>query len=99
MAYTDEVSQYLPEFAPTYKEEKAKITINQLLAHTSGIPSWSIRLIPEGSGQEQLAATIHRMSSLALDTQPGSAYQYATVNYDILAAIIERVTGGVIRIM
>ncbi|MBP2110580.1 serine hydrolase domain-containing protein [Paenibacillus silagei] len=93
LAYTDDVSQYLPEFAPTYKGDKVKITINQLLAHTSGIPSWSIRLIPEGSGQEQLAATIHKMSSLALDTNPGSAYQYATVNYDILAAVIERVTG------
>lgn len=92
LAYTDDVSQYLPEFAPTYKGEKGKITINQLLSHTSGIPSWSIRLIPEGSGKEQLAATIHKMSSLALDTNPGSAYQYATVNYDILAAVIERVT-------
>ncbi|WP_341347871.1 serine hydrolase domain-containing protein [Paenibacillus sp. FSL H3-0469] len=93
LAFTDDVSQYLPEFAPTYKGEKAKISINQLLAHTSGIPSWSIRLIPEGSGREQLTATIHKMSSLALDTQPGSAYQYATVNYDILAGIIEQVTG------
>ncbi|ETT33936.1 putative cyclic peptide transporter [Paenibacillus sp. FSL R7-269] len=93
LAYTDDVSQYLPEFSPAYKGEKVEITINQLLAHTSGIPSWSIRLIPEGSGKEQLAATIHTMSSLALDTQPGSAYQYATVNYDILAAIIEQVTG------
>lgn len=93
LTYTDAVSQYLTEFAPAYKGEKAKITINQLLSHTSGIPSWSIRLIPEGSDKEQLAATIHNMSSLELDTQPGSAYQYATVNYDILAAIIERVTG------
>ncbi|MFC6650270.1 serine hydrolase domain-containing protein [Paenibacillus rhizoplanae] len=93
LAYTDDVSQYLPEFAPTYKGEKVKITINQLLSHTSGIPSWSIRLIPEGSDKEQLATTIHKMSSLALDTQPGNEYQYATVNYDILAAIIERVTG------
>ncbi|MEK3792937.1 serine hydrolase domain-containing protein [Paenibacillus sp. FSL R7-0204] len=93
LKYTDDVSQYLPEFAPAYKGEKAKITINHLLAHTSGIPSWSIRLIPEGSGKEQLTSTIHNISSLALDTQPGSAYQYATVNYDILAAVIERVTG------
>lgn len=93
LTLTDDVSQYLPEFAPTYTGEKVKITINQLLSHTSGIPSWSIRLIPEGSGKEQLAKTIHNMSSLALDTQPGSAYQYATVNYDILAAVIERVTG------
>ncbi len=93
LAFTDDVSQYLPEFTPTYKGGKAKISINQLLSHTSGIPSWSIRLIPEGSGKEQLVATIHKMSSLALDIQPGSAYQYATVNYDILAAVIERVTG------
>ncbi|WNS44728.1 serine hydrolase domain-containing protein [Paenibacillus sp. MMS20-IR301] len=93
LAYSDYISEHLPWFAPTYKGEKAEISINQLLAHTSGIPSWSIRLIPEGSSTEMLATTIHKFSDIALDTDPGTAYQYATVNYDILAMIIEQVTG------
>ncbi|MFE4709806.1 serine hydrolase domain-containing protein [Paenibacillus sp. NPDC056722] len=93
LAYSDHVSDYLPAFAPTFKGEKANITINQLLAHTSGIPAWSIRLIPEGTTSEMLGNTIHKISDIALDTYPGTEYQYATVNYDILAMIIENVTG------
>ncbi|MFC3746178.1 serine hydrolase domain-containing protein [Paenibacillus sp. GCM10012306] len=93
LAYSDNVSDYLSTFAPTFKGEKANITINQLLAHTSGIPSWSIQLIPEGTTSETLGNTIHKISDIALDTYPGTEYQYATVNYDILAMIIEKVTG------
>lgn len=93
LAYSDDVSDYLPTFVPTFRGEKANITINQLLAHTSGIPSWSIRLIPEGTTSEMLGNTIHNISDIALDTYPGTEYQYATVNYDILAMIIENVTG------
>lgn len=40
-----------------------------------------------------LGTTIHKISNIALDTNPGTEYQYATVNYDILAMIIEQVTG------
>ncbi|WP_195724524.1 serine hydrolase domain-containing protein [Paenibacillus monticola] len=93
LAYSDYISDYLPWFAPTYNGEKTKISINQLLAHTSGIPSWSIRLIHEGTTEEMLGTTIHKISNIALDTYPGTEHQYATVNYDILAMIIEQVTG------
>lgn len=93
LAYSDNISDYLPWFAPTYKGEKTQISIKQLLAHTSGIPSWSIRLIPEGTTEEMLGTTIHKISNIALDTYPGTEYQYATINYDILALIIEQVTG------
>ncbi|WP_083705405.1 serine hydrolase domain-containing protein [Paenibacillus sp. FSL H8-0259] len=93
LAYSDYISDYLLWFAPDYKGEKTEISIRQLLAHTSGIPSWSIRLIPEGTTEEMLGTTIHKISNIALDTNPGTEYQYATVNYDILAMIIEQVTG------
>lgn len=93
LAFSNDISVYLPRFAPTFNGEKANITINQLLAHTSGIPSWSIRLIPEGTSEDMLEQTIHKISNLALDTYPGTEYQYATVNYDILAMIIEQITG------
>lgn len=93
LAYSDSISDYLPWFAPTYKGERAQISIDQLLAHTSGIPSWSIKLIPEGTTKDLLGTTIHKISDIALDTYPGTTYQYATVNYDVLAMIIEQVTG------
>ncbi|KOY17876.1 serine hydrolase domain-containing protein [Paenibacillus xylanivorans] len=93
LSYSDYVSDYIPWFEPTFKGEKVNISINQLLAHTSGIPPWSIRLIPEGTTEDSLEKTVHNVSDIALDTYPGTAYNYATVNYDVLAMIIEKVTG------
>lgn len=93
LSLSDSITDYIPSFEPTIKGEKANITIHQLLAHTSGIPPWSIRLIPEGTTEDMLEETVHNVSDMALDTYPGTAYNYATVNYDILAMIIENVTG------
>lgn len=90
---SDCITDYLPWFTPTYKGEHVNITIDQLLAHISGIPSWSIRLIPEGTSADMLKKTIHNISTIALDTYPGTKYNYATINYDILSLIIEVVTG------
>ncbi|MHB8129278.1 MAG: serine hydrolase domain-containing protein [Mobilitalea sp.] len=90
---SDCVANYISWFAPTYKGEQVDVTIDQLLAHTSGIPSWSIRLIPEGTSSDMLEKTIHNISAIDLDTYPGTKHNYATVNYDILAFIIEKVTG------
>ncbi|WP_454190890.1 serine hydrolase domain-containing protein [Paenibacillus sp. Marseille-Q7038] len=93
LSLSDSITDYIPSFEPTIKGERVNITIHQLLAHTSGIPPWSIRLIPEGTTEDMLEKTIHNVSGIALDTYPGTAYNYATVNYDILAMIIEKVTG------
>lgn len=93
LSFTDSITEYIPSFEPTINGEKVNITIHQLLAHTSGIPPWSIRLIPEGTTEDMLEKTIHNVSDIALDTYPGTTYNYATVNYDILAMIIEKVTG------
>ncbi|MBQ4898746.1 beta-lactamase family protein [Paenibacillus sp. Marseille-P2973] len=93
LSLSDSITDYIPSFEPTIKGEKVNITIHQLLAHTSGIPPWSIRLIPEGTTEDMLEKTIHNVSDIALDTYPGTTYNYATVNYDILAMIIEKVTG------
>lgn len=93
LSYSDFISDYVPWFKPTFKGENVNITINQLLVHTSGIPSWSIRLIPEGTTTDMLEKTINNISDIALDRYPGAGYSYATVNYDVLAMIIEKVTG------
>lgn len=90
---SDRVTDYLPWFAPTYNGEQADITIDQLLAHTSGIPSWSVQFIPEGTSDDMLEKTIRNISAIKLDTYPGTKHSYATINYDVLALIIEEVTG------
>ncbi len=92
---SDPVTDYLPWFTPTYKGEAYNITIEDLMCHTSGIPVWTITTIPVGEGTEEglLKRTIENISNVELDSKPGTHHEYATINYDVLALIIEEVTG------
>ncbi|AOM78760.1 cyclic peptide export ABC transporter [Pedobacter steynii] len=87
------VSQYIPWFHPDYKKKPVKITVNQLLHHTSGIAWSTISDIPESDSKDALEKTIRIIAGLPLNRLPGEKYEYATVNYDVLALIIEKVTG------
>jgi len=86
------VSDYIPWFRPKYKDSAAKITLLQLLHHTSGIPWQTIADIPKSNDKNALDQTIKKISGTSLHNLPGKIYEYATVNYDILALIIEKVT-------
>ena len=91
---TDSVDQYISWFEPEFKDERATITIQQLLEHTSGIPTWTICLIPSGTNENSsLRQTIEKIKNIGLNNEPGKVHEYATINYDILALIIEEVTG------
>lgn len=87
------VSRYLPWFYALHEGEKYKITIRQLLHQTSGIPTRSISDIPVSDRKDALEQTVRGFIGIELDTKPGETYQYATINYDILGAVIEAVTG------
>ncbi len=87
------VSHYLPWFYVTYNGEKHKITLRQLLHHTSGISWTTISLIPRGSDDDALQKTVRNIVGIQLNRKPGEAFEYATVNYDIVGAVIEKVTG------
>lgn len=88
----DYVSKYLPWFKTFWKGKEVKITINQLLHHTSGIPMESISKIPQGIGSKMLEKTVCLINNYELKSNPGTDYEYATVNYDILGLIIEKIS-------
>ena len=92
---TDSVSNYLPWFKPTYKKSVCNITIENLLCHTSGIPAWTISAIPAGTESDEglLEKTVQNIKDVKLDFQPGTQHKYATINYDVLALILEKITG------
>ena len=92
---TDSVSDYLPWFKPTYKKSVCNITIENLMCHTSGIPAWTISAIPAGteSDKDLLTKTVQNIKDVKLDFQPGTRHHYATINYDVLALILEKITG------
>ncbi|OAB26469.1 hypothetical protein PMSD_25110 [Paenibacillus macquariensis subsp. defensor] len=93
ISLSDSVTSYLPWFHMAYKDGNADITIEQLLHHTSGIPYKTIGSIPMTDSEMALEQTIRNLVGTKLDEKPGTIFEYATINYDILGYIIEVVTG------
>lgn len=89
----DEVTKYIPWLKVKYKGKEVSITIQQLLNHSSGIPSKSIDKIPVSNEDNALEETVKTLVGIELDSEPGNNFKYATINYDVLGLIIEKVTG------
>ena len=87
------VSDYLPQYR---METGNKVTIEQLLTHTSGVPNYSaLPNIWDDSLQlaYQQEYILRHFCSGDLEFKPGSKYKYSNTDYFILAQIIQRVTG------
>lgn len=82
------VSQFLPGFP-----NGDRITVEQLVDHTSGVPHTNELSELEGVTRMTLAAMIDLLASKGLDFEPGSQEHYSNGGYDVLAAIIERASG------
>ncbi|MGE7623525.1 serine hydrolase domain-containing protein [Viridibacillus sp. NPDC096237] len=89
----DVVTKYIPEFHMYYQGKKTEITVEQLLNQTSGIAFKSIDKIPEGAADNALEKTVQTLIGEELLSAPGAKFSYATINYDVLGLIIQRVTG------
>lgn len=89
---TDDVRNYIPWLELQYNNESQTITIDQLLHHTSGIASNSIVQIPESNAENALELTVRTLLNQPLNRKPGSSFQYATLNYDVLGLVIENVS-------
>lgn len=89
---SDSVSKYIPNFQLYYKKQKVKVTIENLLYHTSGISPKTIMYIEEGNEKNALEKTVHILEKTETLFQPGERFLYATINYDVLGYIIELIT-------
>jgi CubicO group peptidase (beta-lactamase class C family) len=91
LSIADPVGKYLPDAPKTWD----KITLAELLGHTSGIPNFtadpafSAWRMPPHTPAEELAF----FSSKPLDFEPGSKYAYSNSNYEVLGVIVEKVSG------
>jgi CubicO group peptidase (beta-lactamase class C family) len=87
---TDTLYHFFPN-SPIAK----KITIEQLLTHTSGIIDiYNIPDFNKLSSQKKVISDLSGMILNAeLDFEPGSRYQYSNGGYALLAEIIEKVSG------
>jgi CubicO group peptidase (beta-lactamase class C family) len=80
------LTDYLPDYR---KDTGEKVTIHQLLNHTSGIPDYK----NVSSNPYSAADFVKKHVSGDLEFEPGSRYKYNNGGYSILGAIIEKVTG------
>jgi len=93
----------LSDYLPKYRTETGnKVTIEQLLTHTSGIPNYSA-LPNVWDDSLQLAYQpeyiLRHFCSGDLEFKPGSKYKYSNTGYFILAQIIQHVTGKPLAVL
>jgi CubicO group peptidase (beta-lactamase class C family) len=92
---SDDIRQYLPEL---YPKIKAKITIGNLLNHTSGIRDvydlWSLKGITwweQSFDNNDVLELVIKQAEL--NFEPSTKYLYSNTNYILLATIVEKISG------
>ncbi|MBL8057261.1 MAG: beta-lactamase family protein [Anaerolineales bacterium] len=85
------VQTYLPWFRVADPEASGRITVSHLLHHTSGLAEGGFAAsLPDTASSEAAA----RALATARLTEPvGTKFQYFNFGYDVLAAIVEAVSG------
>ncbi len=86
----------LTDYLTDYRKDTGdKVTIHQLLNHTSGIPSYtSLPTFPAISRDpSSVQDFVKKYTSGDLEFEPGSKFAYNNSGYFLLGAIIEKVTG------
>ncbi|NPD47273.1 serine hydrolase [Lentimicrobium sp. S6] len=85
------ITDYLPDYPA---EQGSKVSIRNLMSHTSGIPNyssfdnWYTELwVKEYSNKEFLDL----FKNLDLEFEPGSRFKYSNSGYRILATIVEKI--------
>ena len=84
LAINDTLDMYFSDLPA----DKKKITLHQLLTHSSGFQEYPARDF-ENVTDEQYFTTVF---SNKLHFDPGAKYQYSNVGYSILSVIVERVS-------
>jgi cyclic peptide transporter len=93
LSLTDPVRKHIPWLTFTLAGQTPAVTVGHLLHHTSGIPWHTLARIPEGNGDDALQQTVRAVAGQELRHTPGTAFEYASINYDIMGLVIQRVSG------
>ncbi len=88
LSYDDPVGRYLPALAPY-----DGVTIRQMMTHTSGLPEY-YDVIDTSAGMPSNADALELLGTIAAPAfAPGERYEYSNPAYDMLAPLVESVSG------
>jgi uncharacterized protein YbbC (DUF1343 family)/CubicO group peptidase (beta-lactamase class C family) len=82
----DPVAKYIPEFAQNGKDD---ITVRELLTHFSGLPE-DLDLSQKWEGRDTALGMAYASTPIF---PPGSRFLYSDINFIVLGALVERVSG------
>ncbi len=85
------VRRYVPELKLADEQVAAKITVLNLLNHTSGL-DWGLQL-DTGEGDDALASYVAKMAELKILAMPGQRASYSQAGYNLAGRLIEKATG------
>ena len=90
----DPVSHYIPEFQGG---ERVKVTVRNLLSHTSGLPDMLPRNRELRRAHSPLSGFVRGAAKTPLLYSPGSSFRYQSKGILLAAEIVERVSGKRLR--
>lgn len=88
----EKVSHYIPGFYMTYNGHKQGITVDQLVAQTSGIPADITDNDKITQSNNSLEGIVNSVKGRHLNAKPGKNFEYSNMNYDILGLIVQEVS-------
>jgi len=89
--WEDKVSDFIPEFRLGDKNNTHKITLANILSHTSGTPYHSYtNLVEAGLSLQDIAK---RFTAVTPISEPGAMYSYQNAMFALCGVMIQKVTG------
>ena len=97
LALDDDIRRHLPD-VPDFG---STITVRHLVHHISGLRDWVQSFVIAGVGMDDVISFRHILKMVrrqrALNFEPGAEYLFSNTGYNLLAEIVERVTGQSFR--
>ena len=94
LSLSDDLRKYLPDYP--YPAGVRRVTIEQLLTHTSGIKNYTevpSRYPKQPKEDWTLSRLIEAFRNEPFDFEPGTSWHYDNSGYILLGAVLEAVTG------
>jgi CubicO group peptidase (beta-lactamase class C family) len=85
------VRRYVPELTLSDEQAAARVTVLNLLNHTSGM-DWGL-VLDTGEGDDALARYVAGLAGLKLLAPPGTRTSYSQAGYNLAGRMVEKVTG------